>query len=311
MNMPESPSVSNFVLDHMIIRKEIRSDALNRIRSRERLEPMRLRTRTLNGFIEANASSPSLEFILKSELSQDDFPSHIALVPDGNRRFAWAREENVGFGYHKGSQKLENFRNWAMIDNTVDFISVFTLSTENIERRPEEELGQLFDVFTNFFNRVAEDEKVMENRIKHEVRGNQEGMKKLPNRVLDAIDNMEESTSDFNEEGDKQVTILMPYGSRDDIVNAARVTSQSNNGDLLVTDEGEENTDFRKNLIIGDLPDVDLMIRTSEKRLSNFLLYENAYSELVFINRTWPSFSESDFYESIYKYSNRERRFGV
>jgi len=132
----------------------------------------------------------------------------------------------------------------------------------------------------------------------------------LPDEVLDSIENMEDATADYDQH---KMVFLMPYGSRDDIVSAARQTSpaMSSGGQITVTDEGEDNTDFRDNLMLGDLPDVDLMLRTSEQRISNFMLYENAYAEMVFLEKMWPSFTESDFYESMYKYANRERRFGV
>jgi undecaprenyl diphosphate synthase len=106
---------------------------------------------------------------------------------------------------------------------------------------------------------------------------------------------------------------LMPYGGRDEIVKAARNADSPlmDSSGVVVEDNGEDETQFREQLMLGDLPDVDLMMRTSEVRLSNFMLYHNAYAEFVFMQKNWPSFTESDFYESMYKYANRDRRFGV
>jgi undecaprenyl diphosphate synthase len=162
-------------------------------------------------------------------------------------------------------------------------------------------------VFTDFFNGVAENDIVHENRIKHEVRGNGDVLERLPDKVQDSIDTMEEATKDYD---NKRMVFLLGYGGRDEIVNAARQTPRGE-AQVQVSGEGEDDTEFRENLLVGDLPDTDLMIRTSEHRLSNFLLYSNAYSEFVFKDKFWPSYSESDFYQDIYSYSNRDRRFGV
>jgi len=313
--MTSSPTLSGTILDNLITRKDARADALRRIRARDRIEFFGKRKQILNKSLELNSRGPLIKAIIKEKSDQIEFPRHLALIPDGNRRWAQARGLTVGEGYHVGSQKLEDMRRWAMIDNDVEVTSVFTLSTENIARRPEDELKQLFAVFTDFFTRAAESEEVHENRIKHEVRGNAEGMSMLPDQVLDAIDYMETETAEYNEPSDKRIVILMPYGGRDEIINAARrATSpfREDTGDqIVVSERGEDEHNFRDSLMLGDLPDVDLMMRTSEIRLSNFMLYHNAYAEFVFFKKNWPSFTEADFYEGIYKYANRDRRFGV
>jgi len=295
--------------DYMMSLKQARGKILRKLKARERNEIANKRTELYNFAEKVNHSSPVVKQLAKLNLSEDDFPDHLALVPDGNRRWAEDRELTVGEGYAYGAEKIKQFRKWSMVDNSVDVVSAFLMSTENIKRRPEDELGQLYGVFVDFFNGVAENELVHNNRIKHEVRGNNDSMSMLPNDVLDSIDNMEEATKDYSE---SRMVFLMPYGSRDDIVSAAKQTSSVMQSEqLTVTDEGEDDNEFRDNLMLGDLPDVDLMLRTSEKRISNFMLYENAYAEMVFLEKMWPSFTESDFYESMYKYANRERRFGV
>lgn len=313
--MASSPTISGTILDNLITRKEARADALRRVRARDRIELFGKRQQLLNKSLDLNAEAPLVKAIIKEKSDQIEFPQHLALIPDGNRRWARARGMPVGAGYHEGSKKLEAMRRWAMIDNDVKVTSVFTLSTENIARRPEDELKQLFAVFTNFFTRAAESDEVHENRIKHEVRGNSEGMSKLPSEVTDAIQYMERETAEYNESGDKKIIILMPYGGRDEIINAARRATSplvaEGDEQLIVSERGEDEHNFRDSLLLGDLPDVDLMMRTSEIRLSNFMLYHNAYAEFVFFKKNWPSFTEADFYEGIYKYANRDRRFGV
>lgn len=308
--MSQSPSIPDTLIDNLITRKEIRADAIRRVRARDRIELSDKRRSLWNKATHLNAKAPLSKFLIKQKLKPQNFPEHIAVIPDGNRRWARARNLTVGEGYAAGSRKLEKAREWAMIDNDIDIATIFTLSTENIERRPEGQLKQLFAVFTRFFNRVAETEEVHENEIRHEVRGNSKAMKKLPDVTMEAIENMEDATKDYSKH---KIVFLMPYGGRDEITKAARISSSplEDEDGMIVEDRAEDDSEFRENLMLGDLPDVDLMMRTSEVRLSNFMLYHNAYSEFVFLQKNWPSFSESDFYESIYKFSNRDRRFGV
>lgn len=308
--MPTSPSVSDTLIDNLITRKSVRSDAINRLRARDRIEPLGLRTASLNRATDLHARAPLTRTVLKEELGPSDYPTHLALTPDGNRRWARSRDMTVGEGYAAGAERIRNFREWAFVDNAIDIVSVFLLSTENIKRRPEEELAQLYTVFENFFSGVPDNDIVNEYQIKHEVRGNPESFDMLPDRVIESIDKMESYTSDF--QGPKMV-FLIPYGGRDEIITAAKKTDMPvagiDRGEIQVSGEDEES--FRENLLVGDLPDVDLMVRTSEQRISNFLLYHNAYAEMVFLDKMWPSFTEADFYESIYKFSSRERRYGV
>lgn len=308
--MGTTPSISDTVIDNLITRKDIRADTIGRFRARDRFEPAGIRTPVLNALSQINGKSPLTKNVIREQLGPSDYPEHLALTPDGNRRWAQARDMTVGEGYAAGAEKIKSFREWALVENDVEVMSVFLLSTENIVRRPENELAQLYRVFTNFFEGVPENDVVQENEIKHEVRGNKEGFDMLPDRVTDSIENMESETEDYR--GPK-VVFLMPYGGRDEIIRAAKQTdmaiSDVERGEIDVS--GEDQTEFRENLMVGDLPDVDLMVRTSEQRISNFLLYHNAYSEMVFLDKMWPSFTESDFYESIYKFSSRDRRYGV
>jgi len=127
--------------------------------------------------------------------------------------------------------------------------------------------------------------------------------------VTDSINNMEQATSQYE---DKRMIFLLGYGSRDDIARAARKTnSLPVNGQITVTEEGEDDNEFRQNLMLGDLSDADVMIRTSESRLSNYMLYSNAYAEFIFKDSMWPSYSKGDFYQDMYTYSHRDRRYGV
>lgn len=308
--MEKLPDLTDATIDNLVKMKNFRSDIIRRFRSRQKLEVSNLRQNIWNVAAGINQQSPATKFLIKQKLTRDDFPDHISLIPDGNRRWAKNRDLRVGKGYGYGAQVIKGFEKWAMIDNDVDIITTFLLSTENIMRRPEDELEQLYDVFEQFFNKIAENQIIHDNRIRHEVRGNKDSMQMLPNRVLDAIEKMERATEGYNEH---HMVFMLPYGARDDIVSAARETPTgiTRHGQIAVSSEGEDETEFRENLTVGDLPDVDLLIRTSEERISNFMLYENAYSEIYFLKNNWPATTESDFYQAIYSYANRERRYGV
>lgn len=305
--MSDEPTITDTVIDNLITAKDFRSNVIRRFKARNKIEPLGVRQTILNKMGEVNAMAPAPKFLIKPELEQDDFPSHIALTPDGNRRWANARGLTVGEGYANGAEVIKDFRKWSMVDNSVDTLSVFLMSTENIERRPEDELAQLYTVFADFFNGVAENDLVHQNQIRHEVRGNEDAMEMLPDEVLDSINTMEEATDEYQ---NKRMIFLLPYGGRDEIINAARRTSRGDSR-IEVSGTGEDDTEFRDNLLLGDLSDVDLMIRTSERRISNFMLYENAYAEFVFLDKMWPSYTESDYYQNIYSYVNRDRRYGV
>jgi undecaprenyl diphosphate synthase len=218
--------------------------------------------------------------------------------------------ESVGWGYAVGAEKIKQFRKWALVDNDVNTVSAFLLSTENIERRPKDELQQLFQVFADFFNGIPESDIVKNNQIRHRVVGNEDSMDKLPQHVKDSIEYMEEETADYD---NKEMIFMMPHGARDEIVRAASNVDSplTNSEQITVSSDGEDNNEFRKQLDLGGVSDIDLFIRTSEHRISNFALYHMAYSEIIFVDSLWPEFSESDFYQSIYKYSKANRRFGV
>lgn len=305
--MSDEPTITDTVIDNLITAKDFRSNVIRRFKARNKIEPLGVRQTILNKMGEVNAMAPAPKFLIKPELEQDEFPSHIALTPDGNRRWANARGLTVGEGYANGAEVIKDFRKWSMVDNSVDTLSVFLMSTENIERRPEDELAQLYTVFADFFNGVAENDLVHQNQIRHEVRGNEDAMEMLPDEVLDSINTMEEATDEYQ---NRRMIFLLPYGGRDEIINAARRTSRGDSR-IEVSGTGEDDTEFRDNLLLGDLSDVDLMIRTSERRISNFMLYENAYAEFVFLDKMWPSYTESDYYQNIYSYVNRDRRYGV
>jgi undecaprenyl diphosphate synthase len=307
--MEQSSEISTTIIDNLIMAKDFRANVIKRFQSRSKIEPLGLRQSLLNKMSTLNRKAPIAKSLIIPELDQDDFPNHLALVPDGNRRYSDKYGKNVGWGYAAGARKIKQFRKWALVDNPINTVSAFLLSTENIERRPEDELEQLFQVFADFFDEIPESDIVKNNGIRHRVVGNQDSMDKLPQHVRDSIEYMEKQTAEYD---GKEMIFMIPHGGRDEIVRAASNTDSGlDSKQITVSNNGEDNNEFRKELDLGGVSDIDLFIRTSEHRISNFALYHLAYSEIVFVDSLWPEFSEHDFLQAIYQYANTSRRFGV
>ena len=240
---------------------------------------------------------------LQTRVTSDTLPQHISIIMDGNRRYAADSGLAATLGHRAGKEKLEDVMDW-VLDIGVPYLTVYALSTENITSRKPEELEALFDLYVEGLNDLSTDERIHKNSVKVQVAGRKE---LLPERVLEAIDNAESLTSTH----DKFVfTVCLAYGSREEIIDAVRaIAADHAEGelDLLSIDEAE----ISKRLWTGDMPDPDLVIRTSgEERISNFLLWQSAYAEYYFTDVYWPSFTRADLLEAIEAYQNRKRRFG-
>jgi tritrans,polycis-undecaprenyl-diphosphate synthase [geranylgeranyl-diphosphate specific] len=247
----------------------------------DRVRARRLRTRVING----------------------PLPAHISIIMDGNRRYAANTGLAATLGHRAGKEKLEDVMDW-VLELGVKYLTVYALSTENINSRKPEELEALFDLYVEGLNDLSKDERILNNKVKVQVVGRK---KLLPKRVLTAIENAETVTA----EHDKFVfTICLAYGSREEIIEAVRGIAADHaegNIDLHAINEAE----ISKRLWTGDLPDPDLVIRTSgEERISNFLLWQSAYAEYYFTDVYWPSFSQNDLLEAIEAYQQRKRRYG-
>ena len=191
-----------------------------------------------------------------------------------------------------------------VLDIGVPYLTVYALSTENITSRKPAELEDLFDLYVEGLNDLSTDERIHKNSVRVQVAGRKE---LLPERVLKAIENAESLTASH----DKFVfTVCLAYGSREEIIDAVRaiaVDHAEGELDLSSIDEKE----ISKRLWTGDMPDPDLVIRTSgEERISNFLLWQSGYAEYYFTDVYWPSFSRGDLLEAIEAYQQRKRRFG-
>lgn len=240
---------------------------------------------------------------LKDRIVLSELPKHVSIIMDGNRRFAWSKSSPVGLGHSEGKEKLKEVMDW-VLDLGIPYFTVYALSTENITEREDDELDVLYDLYVSGLNEISEDSRIHDRGVRVQVVGRL-GM--LPKRVRDAISHAEEVTSQYS---DFTFTVCLAYGGREEIIDAVKsvaVDHASGNLDIDSIDSSE----ITNRMYASELPDPDLVIRTSgEERISNFLLWQIAYSELHFSDVFWPSFSKSDLYEAIESYQQRRRRYG-
>ena len=229
-------------------------------------------------------------------IDPNNIPYHVAIIMDGNGRWAKSRGKNRLIGHKKGLESLIEVL-YACLDLNVKVVTVYAFSTENW-RRPFEEITGLMTLFEFFFNR--EFKTIKKDRIKVIHSGCRD---KLSPKILKIIDKMVNDTKD----NDRAIlNLCIDYSGRSEIIEAIKKYYSDDN----TTDNLNEES-FSKYLFHPDIPDPDLLIRTSgEKRLSNFLLWQSAYSELYFSDVLWPDFNKEELHKAIFEYQKRERRFG-
>ncbi|WP_198146087.1 polyprenyl diphosphate synthase [Spiroplasma helicoides] len=227
--------------------------------------------------------------------------NHVAIILDGNGRWAKQKSKPRTFGHKKGFEKIFDTVIFAK-EQGIKYITLFCFSTENWNR-PKLEVGFLMDYCATIFNEKNK-KKYKDNNIKFIWIGRRST---VPEKVKDALENLEKFT--FDNDG-IQLNIAFDYGSYEELEKVfQKLFKDLEENKLKVNDI---NFDLiYKNLYTKTVPPVDLLIRTGgEQRLSNFLLLQSAYAELYFTKTYWPDFQQKDFLEAIESYKNRDRRFG-
>lgn len=227
-------------------------------------------------------------------------PRHIAFIMDGNGRWAKERGKKRTWGHKEGSNVLKKIcRDAYQIG--VQYVTVYAFSTENWQR-PDEEVDFLMDLLRQYLKESIKTCKKDNMRVR--VIGDKGG---LPLDVQNTINELEIESSEYS---GLNLQIALNYGGRDEILRAVkRMANDMNNNIASINNVDEEK--FSSYLDTKDIPDPDLMVRTSgEIRLSNFLLWQLAYSELYFTHKYWPDFKKEDLIEAILIYNKKERRFG-
>ncbi len=227
-------------------------------------------------------------------------PKHVAIIMDGNGRWAKGKGMNRIFGHRNALTAVRESVKAASQVN-VEAITLYAFSTENWNR-PKLEVDALMSLLINSLKKELPG--FIKNGVKVNAIGATESLPQKAQKVLaDVISQTKDNT-------DIVLTFALSYGSREEIVNTFKKISKKVVNNELKIEEIDENT-INNHLYTFNLPDVDLMIRTSgEQRISNFLLWQMAYAELYFTDILWPDFREEHFYDAIIDYQNRERRFG-
>ena len=237
---------------------------------------------------------------LLAQINKENVPAHVAVIMDGNGRWAKQKGKPRVFGHKNGVKAVRETIN-AAGNAGVKALTLYAFSTQNWDR-PKAEIKTLMTLLITSLKNEAKE--LIKNNIKLQIIGNQES---LPKSVLKGLNKVIEETKNNDA---LTLTIALSYGSREEIVNSFKNISKKIVNKELSIEEIDENI-INNHLYTFTLPDVDLMIRTSgEKRISNFLLWQIAYAELHFTSVLWPDFTKNDFYNAILEYQNRERRFG-
>jgi len=231
-----------------------------------------------------------------SSAYQADFPLHVAIIMDGNGRWAQARHRPRVFGHQAGVKTVRRIVEDAA-DMGIEYLTLYSFSTENWTR-PKAEIAALFNLLRKY---VEDDlETLNKNNVRVRILGSRAGLKPDLLELIHRVETTTEANTEFH------LNIAFNYGGRDEILRAAS-KAVADEKDLSSMSE----RDLTPYLDTADLPEPDLVIRTSgEKRISNFLLWQAAYSEFVFTDVLWPDFSKVDLQAAISDFQNRERRFG-
>ena len=227
-------------------------------------------------------------------------PQHVAIILDGNGRWARAKGLPRNYGHKQGAKAVEDILVVAR-DMGIKYLTVYAFSTENWNR-PETEVSALMMILRTYLKSSIK--KSMKNNVRCQVIGERS---KLSQDIQDAINELETTTA-----GNTGLvfTIAINYGSRDEIVRAVRkISEECTEGTIAPADITEEM--ISKHLDTGNIPDPDLLIRTcGEQRLSNFLLWQCAYTEFYYTDISWPDFDEAELQKAVDAYGNRNRKFG-
>ena len=237
---------------------------------------------------------------LLNNLNQNNLPKHIAIIMDGNGR--WAKQQGMlrTFGHERGTRSVKTtVETCARLG--IENLTLYAFSTENWNR-PKLEVETLMKLLVKSLK--GELKTLQENNIRLSAIGN---LNLLPKSTFKELHEVIEKTKNNSR---MTLTLALSYGSREELLNVVKIISDKVKNNIISIDSLDESI-INQHLYTHDLPDVDLLIRTSgEHRISNFLLWQIAYAEFFFTDVLWPDFTEEHLYEAIINYQKRERRFG-
>ncbi|HCA09196.1 polyprenyl diphosphate synthase [Chryseobacterium sp.] len=239
--------------------------------------------------------------LIKDKINSENLPKHVAIIMDGNGRWAKTRGEDRTFGHKNAINAVRNAIN-ACNEIDIPYLTLYTFSSENWSR-PADEVSTLMNLLVETL--LLEAEEIFSKGLRMHVIGN---LAKLPLLVREQLERVVELTKE-NTKGN--LVLAISYGSQNEMLEAVKnISSDVKEGKVDVENIDEKL--FESYLYTKDFPPVDLLIRTSgEIRISNFLLWQIAYAELQFLNVLWPDFTKDIFFQCIVDYQNKERRYGL
>jgi len=241
---------------------------------------------------------------LRAQVEADEIPSHIGIILDGNRRWAQSQGMFRGLGHEEGANRAEELLDWCH-ELGIKTVTLYVLSTENLDRSPEE-LKELFRLIEARLGRLLNDERIERYRVNVRAIGH---LDLLPDSIIELLGAIEKKTAGYSEH---YLNIAVAYGGRAEITDVVRSVAQDVKDGKLDPGSITQET-VSKRLYTSYLPnqEPDLIIRTSgEERMSGFLLWQGAYSELVFVDVFWPAFRLIDLLRAVRTYQKRRRRYG-
>ncbi len=241
---------------------------------------------------------------LEKEIRNGDIPNHLALILDGNRRWAKNNLSMPKEGHWKGADAVENLLDWCE-EFDIKIITLYVLSAENLSRK-DKELEFLFDLIKNRLEKLYNDPRIHRTKMRVKAIGR---IELLPESIKEVLHRLDTLTKDYNEHF---LNIAIAYGGQDELVDAVKkIGGKIKKGILDINDINKK--EIESNLYTSHLPQSspDMILRTSgEKRLSGFLMWQSVYSELVFLDIFWPEFRKIDLMRAIRTYQKRKRRLG-
>ena len=219
--------------------------------------------------------------------------NHVAIIMDGNGRWALNRRKSRNYGHQQGLKTIEKIVDYS-IKKKISYLTLFTFSSENWDR-PKNEVNFLFKLLENYFKKNLL--KVIRNGIRVKIIGNKFMLARNLRKIIKLAENRTKKNKKIS------IQLALNYGSKNEIINSLRIINKKKQ---KITTKN-----FEKNLYTSGLPDPDILIRTGgQRRLSNFLLWQTAYTEIFFVNKMWPDFSIDDFQKILNKFKEIKRNFG-
>ena len=219
--------------------------------------------------------------------------NHVAIIMDGNGRWALQKGKSRNYGHQCGLRAIEKIVDYS-IKKKISYLTLFTFSSENW-KRPKKEVNFLFKLLENYFKKNLL--KVIRNGIKVKIIGNKSKLASNLRKIIKLAENKTRKNKKIS------VQLALNYGSKQEIIHSMKIVNKKNQKITI--------KNFEKNLYTSSFPDPDILIRTgAQNRLSNFLLWQIAYAEIFFVKKMWPDFNNNDFQKILNKFSKIKRNFG-